>query len=121
VDRGSGDGDRQPGPQLARCAHGDDFPHANYDFRLGVTIRGIVQTARTINLSIRDVSNTANILCTVAVVIPNTTAATFVVEGTWTDRPAWLANNKTLALYIDGGNGADDYIVKQCTLWWRSY
>lgn len=100
-----------------------DFPGST-QFKVSVCMRGIVQTARTINVSVRPVANTANVLATCAVVVPNTTPATFTVEGAWTNQPSWFTsggNNQTLALYTDTGNGADDYVFKDVTLWWQGW
>lgn len=102
---------------------GVDFPGTGKKFKVSATVRGIVQTARTINVSIRSTANTANILCTCAVVVPNTTAATFVVEGAWTTPGSWFTGGTDveLAVYTDTGNGADDYVFKDVTLWWQAW
>lgn len=99
-----------------------DFPGIGTKFKVSVCMRGIVQTARTINVSVRSTATTTNILATCAVVVPNTTAATFVAEGAWTAPGAWFTGNDiSLAVYTDTGNGADDYVFKDVTLWWQAW
>jgi hypothetical protein len=51
------------------------------------------------------------------VVIPNTTADTFVVNGTWTVRnTSWFTTAKTFAVYTDGGNAAVDFVFRKVEL-----
>lgn len=101
---------------------GADFPGTGKKFKVSATMRGIVQTARTINVSVRSTATTTNILATCALVVPNTTAATFVAEGAWTAPGAWFTGNDiSLAVYTDTGNGADDYVFKDVTLWWQAW
>jgi hypothetical protein len=87
--------------------------------QVGATIRQIVTTGtQTITVSIREAGNTANILASVAVAI--TGAGTFAAKSDWAPRPAWFTGaNTLLAVYTQGGNGANDYIFKNVVLRWK--
>jgi len=81
-----------------------------------VTIRNMAATADTVTVSIRDTSNTANVLATVAVSIPASITTTSA-KSTYAAKPAWLTGDKTLAVYTSHTGAATlDYIFKDVTL-----
>ncbi len=90
-------------------------------FQLMVNARSVTQSGgtNTVIISIRDTSNTANVLCT-ATVSQAAASTTYVVKGSWTNRPSWLTGDKTLAVYTSGGDGADDLIFKNVKLLTRT-
>jgi hypothetical protein len=89
------------------------------EFQISVRFREVAHAggSNSYIFSIRDTSNTANILCTVTQAASG--PANFESISSWTTRPSWLTGSKTLALYTSGGDGADDIIVRDATLRWR--
>jgi hypothetical protein len=90
-----------------------------------VSVRGrrIVGTGTsTIVVSICQAGTPANVLCTVTITFPaapsNINSANIGV-GAWTAKPGWLTAATTFAVYMSGGNGADDYVFRDITLKWR--
>lgn len=72
--------------------------------------------ANTLMVSVRDTSNTANILASVTLAIG--AVDNYDAVGTWTAKPSWFQGNKTFAVYTSGG-GRDDYVFRDVTLRWR--
>lgn len=89
-----------------------------------IAIRGrkITSTAASsVVLSIRDTSNTANVLCTTTISSTNTAGSNWEAISAWTAVGSWFtgAASKVLAVYFSGGNGADDWVFRDITLKWR--
>ncbi|MDX6769935.1 MAG: hypothetical protein SF051_10410 [Elusimicrobiota bacterium] len=89
----------------------DDLPARlalRYNFRT-------IQAANlTIIMSVRDVTDTNNVLVSASQsvnAIQNWTGA-----GAFSDKPVWCAGTQTVAVYTSGGNGARDMIFKQLGL-----
>ena len=74
----------------------------------------VVGAGTTIVVSIRDTSNTANVLATVS--FSGAVGGTLVVVSTYAAKPVWLTGNKTLAVYTSGGNALADFIFKDVSL-----
>jgi hypothetical protein len=89
------------------------------EFQISVRYREVAHTggANSYVFSIRDTSNTANVLATVTQSVG--AVGNFEAISTWTARPAWLTGTKTIAFYTSGGDGADDIIIRDVTLRWR--
>ena len=80
--------------------------------QIAVNMRVIVGAAATNPVvSIRDTSNTANVLATVTTA-GVTSATSSIVKSVWAAKPAWLTGDKTLAVYTQSGSGAADYVFK---------
>lgn len=90
------------------------------EFQLGVRIRSATYTApaNTLIFTVRDTSNTANILCTVTIVVGGV-SLNFEGISVWAAKPSWLTGTKTLGLYTSGGDAVDDIIMRDATLRWR--
>lgn len=92
------------------------------EVQISVRGRKITSTAAsTVVVSIRDTSNTANVLATVSIVTTNTAGSNWEGVSTWAATPAWFtgAASKNVAVYTSGGNGADDWVFRDITLKWR--
>lgn len=91
--------------------------------QIAVRARKITSTAASsVVISIRDTSNTANILASVTISSTNTANTNWEAVGTWTSVGTWFSTaspSKTLAIYTSGGNGADDWVFRDVTLKWR--
>jgi hypothetical protein len=84
--------------------------------QIAVTMRVMQATADSVVVSIRDTSNTANILATITITVP-AAVNTLVVKSVYAARPAWLTGDKTLAIYTSHTGAATlNYIFKDITL-----
>lgn len=81
---------------------------------LRYNFRSLATTALTIVISVRDVSNTANVLATAS----QATAAiqNWVAQGAFAAKPGWCTGTQTVAVYTSGGNAAWDAIFKHVVL-----
>ena len=71
-----------------------------------------------VTLSIRDtVDPTNNILCTAS--LASGVLGNYVVKSSYVAKPAWLTGDKTIAVYMSGGNGSQDMIVKDASFTWK--
>lgn len=82
---------------------------------LRYNMRSITGTALTIVISVRDVTNTANILATVSQLATGANT-TFTGQGALAAKPGWCTGTQTVAVYTSGGNGAADYIFPHIIL-----
>lgn len=89
----------------------DDLPA---QLALRYNFRGLANTALTIDISVRDVSNTANVLATVSQ--PVNAVQNWLGQGAYAAKPGWCAGTQTVAVYTGGGNGAWDAIFKHVIL-----
>lgn len=86
--------------------------------QLAVVVRITTAVAASnLTVSIRDTSNTANILT--SVVVSAATAATVVAKSTWAARPTWMTGDKTLAVYLQASTGAPAAVIKGVDLRWK--
>jgi hypothetical protein len=87
--------------------------------QISVNMRTVAHTgaANSIVVSIRDTSNTANVLATVT--ISSGAVGSYVVRSNWANKPAWFTGDRTLAVYTSGGDGTDDFIFKNIQLRWK--
>lgn len=83
---------------------------------LRYNLRNLTATALTIVISVRDVSNTANVLATVSQAVTATANVTYLGQGALASKPGWCTGTKTVAIYTSGGNGAADYIFPHIIL-----
>ncbi len=72
----------------------------------------------TITISLRDVSNTANVLATVT--FPTTATGPQVVKSGWVTRPVWFTGDKTIAAYHRSNTGTPVIILKDATVRWKT-
>lgn len=102
------DGPTQGTRQRIDC---DDLPAR---LALRYNFRSLAATSLTIGISIRDVTNTANILASAS----QATNATrnWIGQGSFSTKPGWCTGTQTVAVYTDGGNGAWDSIFKHVIL-----
>ena len=89
----------------------DDLPA---QLRLRYNFRSLAGTALTVVMSVRDVTNTANVLTTVSQAV--NAAQTWTGSGVLADKPVWCSGTQTVAVYTSGGNGAADFIFKHVIL-----
>lgn len=82
---------------------------------LRYNLRSITGTALTIDLSVRDTANTANVLATVSQLATGANT-TFAGQGALAAKPGWCTGTQTVAVYTSGGNGAADYILPHLIL-----
>jgi len=68
----------------------------------------------TINVSLRDASNTSNVLCWTT--FSGTTTGTNLVSSTYSSKPSWFISAMNLTSYSQSGNGAADFIFKDISL-----
>lgn len=87
---------------------------------LAVNFREVAHAggANSYQFSIRDTSNTANILASVTQSASG--PANFQAVSAYAAKPAWAVGTKTLALYTSGGDGADDIILRSLALRWKA-
>ncbi len=86
--------------------------------QIAATIRAISQNGtNNIVVSIRDTAATGNVLASVTLTF--TANGTIAAKSGWITRPSWFTGDKTLAVYTEGGDGADDYIIKNVVLRWK--
>lgn len=90
----------------------DDLPA---QLALRYNLRAITGTALTIVLSVRDTSNTTNVLATAS---QATTGANTSYQGqsAFAAKPGWCTGTQNIALYTSGGNGAADFILPHLLL-----
>ncbi|MDP3543632.1 MAG: hypothetical protein Q8T11_14270 [Elusimicrobiota bacterium] len=90
----------------------DDLPAR---LALRYNLRAITGTPLTIILSVRDTSNTANVLVTAS---QATTGAGTSYQGqsAFTAKPGWCTGTQTVAIYTSGGNGGADFILPHLLL-----
>lgn len=81
---------------------------------LRYNFRALAATALTMTISVRDTSNTANILATVS--RATSAVGTYTGQGTLAAKPGWCTGTQQVAVYTEGGNGAADYIFKHVLL-----
>lgn len=89
----------------------DDLPA---QLALRYNFRALAATSLTIVISVRDVSNTANVLATVSQAVNAT--QNWLGQGAYAAKPAWCAGTQTVAVYTSGGNAAWDGIFKHVIL-----
>jgi hypothetical protein len=94
--------------QLIDC---DDLPS---QLALRYNFRSLAATALTITLSVRDVTDTANILVSASQSVNAT--QNWVGQGAFASKPGWCTGTQTVAVYTSGGNGAWDGIFKHIIL-----
>lgn len=82
---------------------------------LRYNLRSITGTALTIAISVRDVTNTANVLAAASQLATGANT-TFVGQGALAAKPGWCAGTQTVAIYTSGGNGGADYIFPHVIL-----
>lgn len=89
----------------------DDLPA---QLAIRYNFRSLANTSLTIGISVRDVTNTSNILASAS----QATNATqnWIGQGSFSAKPGWCTGTQTVAIYTDGGNGAWDAIFKNITL-----
>lgn len=76
--------------------------------------RALAATSLTINISVRDVTNTANILASASQAVNAT--QNWIGQGSFSAKPSWCTGTQTVAVYTNGGNGAWDAIFKHIIL-----
>lgn len=97
--------------QLVEAADIGTQVQLHVNVRVGVG--GVGLTA--VEVSIRDTSNTANILAFVT--FDGTTGGTTrIVKSTWAAKPSWLIGDKTLGAYTQSGDGAADFVFRDISL-----
>lgn len=82
---------------------------------LRYNLRSITGTALTIVISVRDTTNTANVLATVSQLATGANT-TFTGQGALAAKPGWCTGTQTIAVYTSGGNGGADYILPHLIL-----
>lgn len=82
---------------------------------LRYNLRAITGTALTIVISVRDTTNTANVLATVSQLATGANT-TFTGQGALAAKPGWCSGTQTVAVYTSGGNGGADYIMPHLIL-----
>lgn len=90
----------------------DDLPA---QLALRYNIRGLTAANLTLTLSVRDATNTANVLVSVSQAV-SAANATYVSQGAFASKPAWCSGRQTIAIYTQGGNGSADYIFNHIVL-----
>jgi hypothetical protein len=63
----------------------------------------------TINVSIRDTANTANVLCDVSSTTSNAAVATYTNNSAYVAKPAWFNAETVLGVYTQNGDGTADF------------
>lgn len=81
---------------------------------LRYNFRTLQVTSLTIGLSVRDVTNTANILASANQSV--NAVQNWLGVSAYAAKPAWCTGTQTVAVYTDGGNGALDAVFKQIQL-----
>jgi hypothetical protein len=89
----------------------DDLPA---QLALRYNFRALAATSLTIVISVRDVTNTANVLATVSQAVNAT--QNWLGQGAYSAKPGWCTGTQTVAVYTSGGNGAWDAIFKSIVL-----
>lgn len=81
---------------------------------LRYNFRSLATTSLTIGISVRDVTNTANILASASQA--TNAIQNWIGQGAFSAKPGWCTGTQTVAVYTDGGNGAWDAIFKHVIL-----
>lgn len=89
----------------------DDLPA---QLALRYNFRSLATTSLTIVISVRDVTNTANVLATVSQA--TNAIQNWLGQGAFAAKPGWCTGTQTVAVYTSGGNGAWDAIFKHVVL-----
>lgn len=89
----------------------DDLPA---QLALRYNFRALAATSLTIVISVRDVTNTANVLATVSQAVNAT--QNWLGQGAYAAKPGWCTGTQTVAVYTSGGNGAWDGVFKSVQL-----
>ncbi|MDX6770961.1 MAG: hypothetical protein SF051_15620 [Elusimicrobiota bacterium] len=89
----------------------DDLPAR---LALRYNFRSSAATSLTIGISVRDVTNTSNILVSASQSVNAT--QTWLGQGSFATKPGWCTGTQTVAVYTDGGNGTWDAIFKHIVL-----
>jgi hypothetical protein len=68
----------------------------------------------TITVTIRDTTDTTNILCTLS--FGASQGTNFAVKSNFATKPSWFAGNKILGVYTSGGDGAINLIFSDVSI-----
>lgn len=89
----------------------DDLPA---QLAIRYNFRALQTTSLTIGISVRDVTNTANILASASQSV--NAIQNWLGQSSYAAKPGWCTGTQTVAVYTDGGNGAWDAIFKHVVL-----